>query len=405
MKIFKTDKKQKQKGKFLNLGAKALIFLALFLLPNMAMGYTQNDLNDVNKEIQEAQNSLKNTQLQKKSLQGEVNNYNNQISSIEMQISKSNIELNRLNLEITNIESNIISAEKELNKTKNELGEIVRTMYEEGQISDIELIAKSKNFSEFVNRAEYVESIQIKIAEVVDKVTNLKKELESKKNQLENNKKTTEYLKNEQLAQKKGLDIQKSQKNDLLLLTKGNESEFQSLIKELQKEYNQIVQSIWGSGTFISQGRVSRGSVIGYEGSTGLSTGAHLHFEYRLSRYSPVNPWPYLNNNTISNPLPGARITQDYGYVCWWTNSDGSCGSPYTNNLHTGIDYSKPAGSSVLAAADGDIVVRTTGKGNYYTCRNNGGTSSYCNSVAGGYGNYVIIQHDNGAFTLYGHLQ
>jgi murein DD-endopeptidase MepM/ murein hydrolase activator NlpD len=38
---------------------------------------------------------------------------------------------------------------------------------------------------------------------------------------------------------------------------------------------------------------VSTGQLIGYEGSTGWSTGCHLHFETRLDGI-PVNPRRYL---------------------------------------------------------------------------------------------------------------
>lgn len=38
---------------------------------------------------------------------------------------------------------------------------------------------------------------------------------------------------------------------------------------------------------------VNRATIIGYEGSTGLSTGTHLHFEIRL-KGRPVDPWPYI---------------------------------------------------------------------------------------------------------------
>lgn len=71
----------------------------------------------------------------------------------------------------------------------------------------------------------------------------------------------------------------------------------------------------------------------------------------------------------FGNPLPGAYKSQGI----------------HGNN---GVDLAgMPKGSPVLAAAAGTVIV----------AKNDGGYN-------GGYGNYVVVTHDNGTQTLYGHL-
>ena len=63
---------------------------------------------------------------------------------------------------------------------------------------------------------------------------------------------------------------------------------------------------------------------------------------------------------------------------------------------HNGMDISGTGwGSKIYAANDGVVVYASS------TCPDNG---SYPNNCGGGYGNYVVIDHGNNYYTLYGHM-
>ncbi len=85
-------------------------------------------------------------------------------------------------------------------------------------------------------------------------------------------------------------------------------------------------------------------------------------------------------------PLPHATITQGFGPTPYVFEASYA-GFPH---FHTGIDLAVPLGTPVFAAADGVVMLARP-------MADGGG-------VLDGYGNYVIIQHDAGLKTLYGHL-
>lgn len=82
----------------------------------------------------------------------------------------------------------------------------------------------------------------------------------------------------------------------------------------------------------------------------------------------------------FANPLPGAELTQPYGPTTFVFEP------PYAGfaHFHTGVDVSTAAGTPVLAAASGVVLL-----------------AGY---NPGGYGNYVVVGHAGGFDTLYGHL-
>jgi len=85
-------------------------------------------------------------------------------------------------------------------------------------------------------------------------------------------------------------------------------------------------------------------------------------------------------------PIPHATITQGFGPTPYVFEASYA-GFPH---FHTGIDLAVPLGTPVFAAADGVVMLARP-------MADGGGQLV-------GYGNYVIIQHDAGLKTLYGHL-
>lgn len=385
--------KIKEKSKKAETTAVLVLFLFGIILqifnPNMAradeLSDLNNKLNELNDQINLINSQLSQKRLEKKTLQDEVAIFDDQIYAITLQISASNTSINKTQTEIDNILVEIKKAEEELINQKDLLGENLRIFYEEGQISSIEVIASSDNFSEYLDRSEYLRSLQDKIVETVDKINILRKELEEKQKGLETKKAELLTVKNQQEGQKQSLDSQKAAKDSLLVYTKGEEASFQNNLKELQASYQAIqnqVTAFINQGNFVSQGAVKKGSIIGYEGNSGYSSGAHLHFEVRTTNGQRLNPFGFLGSSMIW-PMENYILTQGFG------ENPGL----YGTGGHPGVDMAGPYGEPVKAVADGDIIFSGGSSANTYP----GGPLSY--------GRYIIINHNNGYFTLYAHLK
>jgi len=88
-------------------------------------------------------------------------------------------------------------------------------------------------------------------------------------------------------------------------------------------------------------------------------------------------PLDQVPHTLLKKPVAEGKLTSGHGYRFSPT------GVPIPKK-HKGVDYSAPTGTPVYAAGNGTIV-------KHYTSRS--------------YGNYIRIEHDNGFFTAYAHLQ
>lgn len=328
------------------------------LVSAQSAGDLRNQSTQIQNEIEDKSAQANKLHKHANTLQEAVNEYDNHINGAEVQISSTNAKISQL-------EKDLKTTQKELKRQKVLLKANILALYKRGDATEVELIASSDNFSEYIDEQTYLERIKTGIQESAQKVVELEKKIkEQRKEQKE--------LLARQVVAKKSLDDLRSQKADLLAQTRGEESRYKNIVADLEEKRAAVdrqLANLIASQQFSNYGTVSgRGQFIGRVGSTGFSTGPHLHFEMRNSSGQVFNPRDAMGIWPASGP-----ITQDFGVASSW----------YMNGYHPGIDIGAPFGAPVVATKPGVIVDRRYDPA---------------------YGNMVMIKHNDGNFSVYGHL-
>lgn len=346
------------------------VISAVFLvLPNAVFAQSlQEQINTLNAQIKQNQEAANGKHAEANTLQATIAELNESITSAQT-------ALNLTSLQITQTNTEIDAQNKELDHQKTILKDNLRIVYRKGETTPIELIASSKNLSDFVAQQQYLAAIKKKIDANLIKIAAIKADLDIKKANLND-------LSSQQKAQVDTIASQRAQKATLLAQTQGEEANFQKVVGDLAAQRKQAEAQVaaqaaaaaaaFKSGKLVSLGSVNQGDIIGRMGSTGNSTGTHLHFSVLNSSGSFINP--NGSGFNYQNVTQGS-VTQGYGSA-----TCGNCGYSF----HNGIDIANPSNPVVRAAASGQIVFN--------------GWDPY------GFGHKVLILHSNGYFTLYGHL-
>lgn len=236
----------------------ALIGMRQFLVTEPVYAATQAEIDELTRKINDGKTKIE--QLQKsideynkkigekrteaQSLSNQLAILDNQMKQIELDINLTQIKLDTLTLEIEELSIGIINKEESIDKQQKMLAELIRMLHYENNKKYIEVMAAYDNFSDFYTRVQYLKSIEQDLGQSAKAIRIAKEELEQKKNETEERKKTYEQLKERLANRKNDLEEQSKFKGLLLAQTQSSEMTYKSMVTNLKSQYKQVENEI-----------------------------------------------------------------------------------------------------------------------------------------------------------------
>ena len=326
----------------------------------------QDEINDLDRKIEQSEAIIE-------ELQGRANTLENRLAVLAAEKNEIQARINQSTAQREQLLVEIEENQVKMDRQQKVLGDTFADLYVDASISPIEMIASSDNISEYLDQAEYQSAIRDNLQKSLEQIKTIKAELAQQKT-------AVEAVIARQEGEREQLAAKESEQSRLLSETRGQESEYKDLVNDLQKQREEAQQALAASlqsrsYRVASSGPVSAGDVIGAVGSTGMSTGPHLHLEVRANG-SVVDPTPYIQVQPVDQPP--AWISQTF-----W-NADPM----YVSGYHPGVDYAATTGTPIRAIAGGSM---------YRGC-----STEMFGTYA--YGYVAVVEHGGGIASVYAHM-
>ena len=143
---------------------------------------------------------------------------------------------------------------------KAALGNLLQGLYENDQVTLIEAFLRDPQLSDFWNDTQNITLLQDNLRVAVQQVTDLQGQLQDQEQQFEASKADTANIAAYQQAQADEITSTKTQKNQLLTETEGQESKYQVLLnrrRRRRRRSGSAYSSFWAADSSRSRTRIN----------------------------------------------------------------------------------------------------------------------------------------------------
>jgi surface antigen len=269
-------------------------------------------------------------------LAAQASSYQDAVDRLSTQINSIRQTILDYQHQSDDIQKQIEADQIELDHQKTVLGKNIKAMYLEGQISTLEILASSKDLSEFVDKQQYRNSVQTKVMTTVDKITELKQQLQIKQRDIQN------LIKDQQVQQAQ-LDSSLGQQSDLLNLTASQKAAKDAEIKS----NNAQIASLRAAQLALNR-RIGGNDIAGDP-----SHGGYPAYWDNAPQDSLLDSWGMLNRECVSYTAWKVYETYGPGSMPYWGgvgNANQWPADARAYNIPTG---STPKANSVAISMSG----------------------------------------------------
>lgn len=270
-------------------------------LTHMALAATlQQQIDALNAQNSQTRSVVQGLQAQAASYQDAINQLQQQISGLQASINANVAQQAQLQQQIT-------EAQNEINHEKTILADDVKTMYVDGTPSTLEVLATSKNLSDFVDKQEYRTAVQNKLQDTLNKIAALQAELQDKKA-------AVDQLLGEEKDQQAQLASAQAQQAAMLNYNQAQQASYNAQIQANSSKISQLRAQQAAENAKLGNGLIYSGSCGG--GYPADAKGPYGNWGCNHPMDNTIDNWGLYNRECVS--YAAFKVYQAYGSMPYW---------------------------------------------------------------------------------------